>query len=195
MKKYLLENRRPNKYCPTASTTKKTLAHKTIKSSAEEKPVTRKITGKRVDSEKIHAMRVAFNEQHFGCSKHYHQNGKETWIAPASKKETPAITIKRILQILVPPNFYFVTDKTRMKKVCKRDIKHRVSSVKEEKVNIVAHGENAVKEMLLKAGINKDSIMTHRNVCYVTLHKQVSEEKIKNLFPTLHMQTFKVKNK
>lgn len=195
MKKYLLENRRPNKYCLTVSTTKKTLAHKAVKSSAKEKPVTRKITGKRVDPEKIHAMRVAFNEQHFGCSKHYHQNGKKTWIAPASKKETPAISIKRILQILVPSNFYFVTDKTRMKKVYKRDIRHKVVSVKEEEVNIVAHGENAVKEMLLKAGINKDSIMTNRNVCYVTLHKQVSEEKIRNLFPTLHMQTFKIRNK
>lgn len=193
MKKYLLENRRSNKYCPAASTTKKTLAHKAVKSSAEEKPVTRKITGKRVNHEEIHAMRVAFNEQHFGCSEHYHQNGKKTWIAPASKKETPAITVKRILQILVPSNFYFVTDKTRMKKVYKRDDKHEVVSVKEESANVVAHGENAVKEMLLKAGINKDSIMTSKNVCYITLHKQVSEEKIRNLFPTLRMQTFKIK--
>lgn len=191
MKKCYLENRRPTMYSPATSTTK-TLAHKATK-SVKEKSVTRSINVPRVNPEEVHAKRVAFNEQHFGCTTHYHQNGKKTWMTPVSKKETPAITVKRILQILVPSNFRAVTDKTRKKLVCKRDITHHVTSSEEVEVNIVAHGENAAKEMLLKAGVNKDSIMTSKNVCYVTLHKQVSEEKIKELFPTLHIQVFKVK--
>lgn len=193
MKKCYLENRRSNMYKPATSTTK-TLAHKATK-SVKKKNVTRSINVPRVNPEEVHAKRVAFNEQHFGCTTYYRQNGKKTWITPVSKKETPAITVKRILQILVPSNFRTVTDKTRKKLICKRDVKHHVISSEETEVNIVAHGENAAKEMLLKAGINKDSIMTSRNVCYVTLHKQVSEEKIRELFPTLHMQIFKVRNK
>jgi len=52
-----------------------------------------------------------------------------------------------------------------------------------------------VKEMLLKEGVSTDSIMTKRGVCYVTLHKQVTEEKIHDIFPTLNMRVFKLKTK
>lgn len=193
MKKcYLRKNRTTGKYGHATSSKTKTLAYKAIR-KVKNDPIGRRISVKRIDPEAVHATRVAFNEEHFGCKKFYHQNGKETWVTPVSKKETPAITVKRILQILVPSNFYFVTDKTRKKIIYKRGIDHHVMSTEEKEVNIVSHGENAVKEMLLKAGINKDFIMTSKNVCYVTLHKQVSEEKIKDLFPTLHMQTFKVR--
>lgn len=180
-------------YAPS-SKAKKTLAYKATK-KAEKSPTGRRINVKRVDSKQIHAERVAFNEAHFACKVFYHQNGKQTWVVPIVKKETPAITVKRILQILVPSNFYFVTDRTRKKTICKRDVRHRVVSSTVTDVNIVAHGENAAKEMLLKAGIDKDSIMTNKNVCYVTLHKEVSEERIKAIFPTLHMRVFKVKSK
>jgi len=152
----------------------------------------RRINAHRVDPSKIHEKRLLFNKEHFGCKTFYHQNGEKTWIVPLSKKETPAITVKRILQILVPSNFFYVTDKTRKRTVCKRDVRHRVVSSEEVTINIVAHAENAAKEMLLKAGIDKDSIITKRNVCYVTLHKQVSEEKIREMFPTLRMRVFKV---
>lgn len=152
----------------------------------------RRINARRVDPSKVYEQRLLFNKEHFGCKKFYHQNGKKTWIVPLSKKETPAITVKRILQILVPSNFFYVTDKTRKKIVYKKDVRHYVISSEEVTVNITAHGENAVKEMLLKAGIDKDSIMTKKNVCYVTLHKQVSEEKIREIFPTLRMRVFKV---
>ena len=74
---------------------------------------------------------VAFNQEHFGCKKFYHQNGEKSWIVPVSKKETPAVTVKRILQILVPSNFYCHTDKMRKKTVYKRDERHRVLSVEE----------------------------------------------------------------
>lgn len=153
----------------------------------------RRINAKRVDPEAIHRMRVMFNEQHFGCKEFYHQNGTKTWIAPMPEKKASTVTIKRIVQILVPSNFFYVTDKTRKRLVCKRDIKHKVVSSEEVEKNIVAHGENAAKEMLLKEGISADSIMTKRNVCYVTLHKQVTEEKIRSIFPTLNIRIFKVK--
>ena len=153
----------------------------------------RRINAKRVDTEAIHRMRVMFNEQHFGCKEFYHQNGTKTWIAPMPEKKASTVTIKRIVQILVPSNFFYVTDKTRKRLVCKRDIRHKVVSSEEVEKNIVAHGENAAKEMLLKEGISADSIMTKRNVCYVTLHKQVTEEKIRSIFPTLNIRIFKMK--
>ena len=154
----------------------------------------RRINAHRIDPSNVYATRVAFNEQHFGCKKFYHQNGEKTWIVPVVKKETPAVSVKRIVQIIVPSDFFYVTDKTRKKTVCKRDECHRVRSTEEVTAHIIAHAENAAKEMLLKNGINKDAIMTGRNVCYVTLHKQVSEEKIREIFPTLHIRVFKVKN-
>lgn len=166
---------------------------KTVKKTPKE-PTGRRINAHRVDPEKVHARRVLFNQEHFGCKTFYHQNGKETWVVPISKEQTPAITVKRIIQILVPSDFFCVTDKTRTKLIYKRDDTHHVISTEEVTVNIKAHGENAVKEMLLKEGINKDSITTNRNVCYVTLHKQVSEEKIREIFPTLNIRVFKVKN-
>lgn len=153
----------------------------------------RRINTERIDSEAVHKRRVMFNQQHFGCKEFYHQNGEKTWIVPLPEKSSSSLTIKRIMQILVPSDFYYVTDKTRKRLVCKRDIRHRVVSSEEVEKNIVAHGENAVKEMLLKAGVNADSIMTKRGVCYVTLHKQVTEEKIRDIFPTLNMRIFKVK--
>lgn len=196
MKKVYLhaKNRSNATWKPATSKPTKMLINKT-EPKVEKKTEGRRIENvQRVDPELVHAQRVAFNEKHFGCKKFYHQNGKKTWIVPVSKKETPAVTIKRIMQILVPSNFYYVTDRTRKKTICKRDYRHAVISSEEVEANIVAHGENAAKEMLLKAGIDKDHIMINKNVCYVTLHKQVSEEKIKNLFPTLHMRVFKVKN-
>ena len=188
MKKLLFAKKRRR----TQSSTTKTLAYKATK-KVEEKSITRKIDVKRVNNEAIHAMRIAFNEAHFGCKEFYHRYGKETWSVPVSKKEIPIVSIKRILQIIVPSSFYFVTDKTRKKIFVKRDDKMHIISREEKSKNITAHGENAVKEMLLKAGIDKDSIMTKRNVCYVTLHKQITEEKIKDLFPTLHIQIFKIR--
>jgi len=167
---------------------------KAVKPSSSD-PAGRRINVKRINSEAIHNERVMFNQNHFGCKEFYHQNGKTTWIVPLPEKNSSPLTIKRIMQILVPSNFYYVTDKTRKRLVCKRDVKHRVISSEEVEKNIVAHGENAVKEMLLKEGINADSIMTKRGVCYVTLHKQVTEEKIRNIFPTLNMRIFKVKQR
>lgn len=162
---------------------------------AKNEPTGRRIENvQRVNPEVIHAQRVAFNQEHFGCKKFYHQNGEKSWIVPVSKKETPAVTVKRILQILVPSNFYYHTDKMRKKTVYKRDERRRVLSIERIDVPIVAHGERAVKAMLLKVGVDKDSIMTNKNVCYVTLHKAVTEEKVKELFPTLHMRVFKVRN-
>lgn len=196
MKKVYLhaKNRSNATWKPATSKPTKTLVNKTTP-KVEKKTEGRRIENvHRIDPELVHAHRVMFNEKHFGCKKFYHQNGEKTWIVPVSKKETPAVTIKRIMQILVPSNFYCVTDRTRKKTICKRDYRHAVISPEEVDANIVAHGENAAKEMLLKAGIDKDYIMTKKNVCYVTLHKQVSEEKIRNLFPTLHMRVFKVKN-
>lgn len=179
-----------------ASSKQKVRCCQSLKSvkKAKNEPTGRRITSPRVDSAAIHAERVLFNERHFGCKTFYHQNGKKTWAVPVSKKETPAITVKRILQIIVPSNFFYVTDKTRKKRKCKKDYRHKVISTEEVMVNIVAHGENAVKEMLLKEGIDKSSITTNKNVCYVTLHKQVSEEKIRNIFPTLTIRIFKVRN-
>jgi len=156
-------------------------------------PAGRRINVKRIDSEAIHKRRVMFNQEHFACKEFYHQNGKKTWIVPLPEKNSPSLTIKRICMILVPSNFYYVTDKTRKRLVCKRDIQHKVVSSEEVEKNITAHGENAVKEMLLKEGVNADSIMTKRGVCYVTLHKQVTEEKIRNILPTLNIRIFKVK--
>ena len=153
-----------------------------------------RINAKRVNPDAVHETRVAFNQQHFGKKKFYHQNGEKTWVVPVVKKETPAVTYKRIMQIIVPSDFFYVTDRTRKKTVCKRDECHRVRATGEVTAHIVAHAENAAKEMLLKNGINKDAIMTNRNVCYVALHKQVSEEKIREIFPTLHIRVFKVKN-
>ena len=197
MRKYLLhaKNRSdaPWKSNEAPSKRKVLLSLKAVKKTPKE-PAGRRIDVHRVDPSVVHANRVLFNEQHFGCKEFYHQCGKKTWVVPMSKEETPAITIKRIIQILVPSNFFYVTDKTRKKTVYKRDVTHRVVSTEEVTVNITAHAENAAKEMLLKEGISKDSIMTGRNVCYVTLHKQVSEEKIREIFPTLHMRVFKVKN-
>lgn len=191
MKKCLFHAKRRNK---ASSKQRVLLSLKHVK-KATNKPTGRRINARRIDPSKVHAERILFNEQHFGCKTFYHQNGEKTWVVPVSKKETPAITIKRILQIIVPSEFFYVTDKLRKKTVYKRDVRHRVISAEETTVNITAHAENAVKEMLLKEGINKDSIMTGKNVCYVTLHKQVSEEKIRKIFPTLHMRVFKVKNK
>lgn len=196
MKKVYLhaKNRSNATWKPATSKPTKTLIHK-IAPKVEKKTEGRRIENvQRVDPELVHAQRVAFNEKHFGCKKFYHQNGEKTWIVPVTKKTTPAIAVKRIMQILVPSNFYCITDRTRKKTICKRDCRHAVISTEEVKANIVAHGENAAREMLLKAGIDKDCIMTNKNVCYVTLHKQVSEEKIINLFPTLHTRVFKVKN-
>lgn len=172
----------------------KLLSLKTIKTVTNES-VGRRINVKRVNPEAIHNRRVMFNEQHFGCKQFYHQNGEKTWIVPTSKEKNPAMTVKRIIQILVPSDFFYITDKTRKKVIYKRDVHHRVISREEVVINIKAHSENAVKEMLLKEGINADSIMTKRNVCYVTLHKQVTEEKIRSIFPTLTMQIFKVKKR
>lgn len=194
MRKCLLyaESRNTRKRSKALSKQKGLLALKSIKKTPKEP--TRRIDTHRVDPEKVHARRVLFNQEHFGCKTFYHQNGKETWVVPISKEQTPAITVKRIIQILVPSDFFCVTDKTRNKTIYKRDETHHVISTEEITVNIKAHGENAVKEMLLKEGINKDSITTNRNVCYVTLHKQVSEEKIREIFPTLNIRVFKVKN-
>lgn len=170
------------------------LSLKAVKPSSSD-PAGRRINTKRINSEEVHKKRVMFNQEHFGCKKFYHQNGKETWVVPLPEKNTPPLTIKRIMQILVPSNFYYVTDKTRKRLVCKRDVRHKVVSSEEVEKNIIAHGENAVKEMLLKEGVNADSIMTKRGVCYVTLHKQVTEEKIHDIFPTLNMRVFKLKTK
>lgn len=147
---------------------------------------------KRVNPDEVHEIRVRFNEEHFGKSVFYHQNGSKTWIAPITAKEKPVVNVKRIMQIIVPAEFFFVTDKTRKKNIYKRDVHHKVISVETKTVNVVAHSECAVKEMLIKAGINKDSIMTSKNVCYVTLHKQVTEEKVKAILPTMHTRVFKV---
>lgn len=162
-------------------------------STTSSNPAGRRINAKRIDPEAVHRMRVTFNQEHFGCKEFHHQNGEKTWIVPLPEKSSSPLTVKRIIQILVPSNFYYITDKTRKRLVCKRDVRHRVVSSEEVEKNIIAHGENAAKEMLLKEGVNADSIMIKRNVCYVTLHKQVTEEKIRSIFPTLNMQIFKVK--
>ena len=195
MKKCLLHaEKRSNalwKADTTPSKRRVLLSLKTVKPANES--TGRRINTQRVDPSAVHEKRVLFNKQHFACREIYHQTGEKTWIVPVSKEETPAITVKRIVQILVPSNFFYVTDKTRKKIVYKRDIHHKVISSEETTVNITAHAENAAKEMLLKEGIDKDSIITKKNVCYVTVHKQVSEEKIREIFPTLHIRTFKVK--
>lgn len=197
MKKCLLHSKTrtdaPWKDNRTTSKRRVLISLKSVKKNAD-KPNGVRINTHRVDHEAVHAQRVLFNQQHFACKEYYHQTGKKTWIGLKPKKEIPTTTVKRIIQILVPSNFFCITDKTRKKTVYKRDVTHKVRSVEEKTVNIKAHAENAVKEMLLKEGISKDFIMTKKNVCYVTLHKQASEEKICSLFPTLHMQVFKVKN-
>lgn len=196
MKKVYLhaKNRSGAVWKQTTSKQSKTLTVKMTPKTKNE-PTGRRIENvQRVNPEIVHAQRVAFNQEHFGCKKFYHQNGEKSWIVPVSKKETPAVTVKRILQILVPSNFYCHTDKMRKKTVYKRDERRRVLSVEEIEVPIVAHGERAVKAMLLKAGVDKDSIMTNKNVCYVTLHNAVSEEKVKEILPTLQMRVFKVRN-
>lgn len=195
MKKHSSSENRPYRY----STKKTGVASRKLESlrgvkKPQQKSKGVRINAPRVDSEAIHAQRVLFNEQHFGCAEFYHQNGKKTWLASKPSSNMPVTNVKRIIQILVPSEFFYVTDKTRKKVVCKRNIKHEVISTEEKTVNITTHAENAVKEMLIKEGVNKDSILTKKNVCYVTLHKQVSEEKIRNLFPTLYMQVFKIKN-
>lgn len=175
--------------------TQKTLAHK----STAKKPIIgatgRRIentkNGSRVNPNEVHEQRIKFNKEHFGKNTFYHGHS-ESWVVPITKKEKPVMNVKRIMQIIVPAEFFFVTDKTRKKKVYKRDEHHRVISVTTENVNITAHSECAAKEMLIKAGIDKDSIMTSKNVCYVTLHKQITEEKIKSIFPTMHTRVFKI---
>lgn len=198
MKKVFLhaKNRKNASWKKSDTTSKRTVLNGLtgIKKTASESTAGRRINAHRIDPSNVHATRIAFNEQHFGCKKFYHQNGEKTWIVPVVKKETPAVNVKRIMQIIVPSDFFYVTDRTRKKTVCKRDVHHSVRSTEEVTANIVAHAENAAKEMLLKNGINKDAIMISRNVCYVTLHKQVSEEKIREIFPTLHIRVFKVKN-
>lgn len=197
MKKCLLRSKTrtgtPWKSNRTTSKKRVLMSLKSVKKNAD-KPNGVRINTRRVDHDAIHEQRVLFNQQHFARKEYYHQTGKKTWIVLKPKKEIPTTTVKRIIQILVPSDFFCVTDKTRKKTVYKRDMTHRVKSVEEKTINIKAHAENAVKEMLLKQGINKDFIMTKKNVCYVTLHKQASEEKIRSLFPTLHIQVFKVKN-
>lgn len=198
MKKVFLhaKNRKNASWKKSDTTSKRTVLNglEDIKKTVSGPAAGRRINAHRIDPSNVYATRVAFNEQHFGCKKFYHQNGEKTWIVPVVKKETPAVNVKRIMQIIVPSNFFYVTDKTRKKTVCKRDVHHSVISTEEVTANIVAHAENAAKEMLLKNGVNKDAIMISRNVCYVTLHKQVSEEKIREIFPTLHIRVFKAKN-
>lgn len=198
MKKCLLRSKTrtytPWKSNRTTSKRRGLISLKSVKKKNADKSNGVRINAHRVDHDAIHEQRVLFNQQHFACKEYYRQTGKKTWISLKPKKEIPTTTVKRIIQILVPSDFFCITDKTRKKTVYKRDVTHKVRSVEEETVNIKAHAENAVREMLLKEGINKDFIMTKKNVCYVTLHKQASEEKIRSLFPTLHMRVFKVKN-
>ena len=203
MRKCLLhsENRSDAPWKAKAPSKRKSLLSLKSIRKTDKEVRSRRINTARVDSSKIHEQRVLFNKQHFGCKEFYHQNGEKTWLTPIRREETPAITIKRIVQILVPSNFFCVTNKTRKKVVYKKDVCHRVVSSEETVVNITAHGGNAAKWMLLKEGISEDYIIIKSardrkskscDLCYVTLHKQVTEEKIRELFPTLHIRVFKV---
>lgn len=195
MKKHPSSENHPYRYSKkdTGVASKKLESLKGVKKPQQQSKGVR-INAPRVDSNAIHTQRVLFNVKHFGCAEFYHQNGKKTWLASKPSSSMPMTNVKRIIQILVPSEFFYVTDKTRKKIVCKRGVKHEVISTEEKTVKITAHAENAVKEMLIKEGVNKDFILTKKNVCYVTLHKQVTEEKIRNLFPTLYMRVFKMKS-
>lgn len=120
----------------------------------------------------------------------HHTDDKSKFTKQVVKKERVEKTPpRRILCIIVPNGFSVITDKTRKKKIYKRGVKHKVLSVEERNVSIMAHNENACKYILMKASVPESIISVGKNYCSVALRGQKDELDIMKAIEGYNLQT------